>query len=253
MSGARMAFKDYFSEQAAGYASYRPHYPASLFTWLADICPQQRRVWDCASGSGQAAAALTSHFAQIIATDASFAQLNQGQPQSNIHYVCARAEQAPLASDSLDLITVAQAAHWFDLPCFYQEVDRVLTSGGVLALWCYGLFQITPAIDSVIQDYYQHTVGKYWPPERHYVEQAYDSIDFPYAERTTPEFNMQVDWNLQQVMGYLATWSATRLYKKATGKDPLTALAQQLTDIWDDSRQARVIQWPLHLKVGIKA
>ncbi|KPK55786.1 MAG: SAM-dependent methyltransferase [Thiotrichales bacterium SG8_50] len=247
-----MGFKDYFSEQAADYASYRPHYPASLFTWLADICPQRRRVWDCATGSGQAAAALKTNFAQVIATDASHAQLIQAQPQTGINYVCARAEQIPLASGSLDLITVAQAIHWFDRPRFYDEVHRLLVPNGMLALWCYGLFQITPAVDSLIQDYYQHTVGEYWPPERHHVEQGYDSIDFPYVELTTPEFNMQAEWNLQRVMGYLATWSATRHYIKATGKDPLPALAQYLTDTWGDPQQARVIQWPLHLKVGNK-
>lgn len=247
-----MGFKDYFSEQAEGYASYRPHYPASLFTWLADICPQRRRVWDCATGSGQAAAALTSHFAQVIASDASPAQLSQRQAQTNIRYVCARAEQVPLASDSLDLITVAQAAHWFDLPRFYQEVDRMLTSGGVLALWCYGLFQITPAIDAIIQHYYQHTLGDYWPPERRHIEQAYANLSFPYPLLTTPQFTMQAEWNLPQIMGYLATWSASRLYIRMIHEDPLPALQSQLAVHWGSPTQTRTVEWPLHLKAGHK-
>ena len=247
-----MAFKDYFSDHAAGYADHRPHYPAAMFNWLAQQCSRHDMAWDCATGNGQAAMALTPYFARIIATDASQAQLIEATPGNNIDYVCASAEQVPLASNSLDLITVAQAAHWFDLSRFYHEVDRLLVPHGVLALWCYGLFQITPALDSVIQDYYQHTVGKYWPPERHHVEQAYQSLDFPYVEMATPAFHMQVDWNLDQVMGYLATWSATRRYMKATGDDPLPLLAQQLTDAWGDPQQPRVIQWPLHLKVGNK-
>ena len=248
-----MSFKDYFSEQAAAYASYRPQYPPHLFAWLADVCPQHRRVWDCATGSGQAALALASHFAQVIATDASQAQLRETTPTSKVHYLCASAEQVPLASNSLDLITVGQAAHWFERPRFYEEVHRLLVPDGILALWCYGLFQITPAIDSVIQDYYQHTVGEYWPPERRHVEQAYQSLDFPYVEMTTPAYHMQVEWNLPQVMGYLATWSATRLYIKATGDDPLPRLAQQLAAAWVDPHQAFIIQWPLHLKVGNKS
>ena len=248
----RMAFKDYFSEQAEGYAGYRPHYPASLFTWLADICPQRRCVWDCATGSGQAAAALASQFEQVIATDASHAQLLQAQSQVNIHYVCASAEQVPLANDSLDLITVAQAAHWFELPHFYQQVERLLVTGGVLAIWCYGLFRITPEIDTIIQHYYQNTVGAYWPAERRYVEDAYASLSFPYAPLATPGFMMQADWNLSQVMDYLATWSATHLYMKATGANPLPALQNQLAAHWDVPTQARSVQWPLHLKVGHK-
>ena len=248
----RMAFKDYFSEQATGYASYRPHYPDNLFAWLADISPRQQRVWDCATGSGQAAAALASQFEQVIATDASQAQLLQAQTQVNIHYICARAEQVPLANNSLDLITVAQAAHWFDLPRFYQQVDRLLTAGGVLAIWCYGLFHITPEIDSIIKHIYQDTVGAYWPAERRHIEDAYANLSFPYAPLVTPGFLMQADWNLSQLIGYLATWSATRLYIKACGKDPLTDLEHQLAAHWGAPNQAHRVEWPLHLKVGLK-
>ena len=247
-----MASKDYFSDHAAGYASYRPHYPAAMFTWLAQQCEQQRNAWDCATGSGQAAVALAPYFQHVIATDASQAQLTQATPHDNIHYVCASAEQVPLASNSLDLITVAQAAHWFDRPHFYREVDRLLVPDGVLALWCYGLFQITPEIDALILDYYQHTVGEYWPPERRHIEQAYQSIGFPYTERDTPNYQMQLEWNLPQVMGYLATWSATRLFVKATGRDPLPTLEQLLTAAWGDPQQRRPIHWPIHLKAGNK-
>ena len=247
-----MAFKDYFSDHAAGYASHRPHYPAAMFDWLAQQCLSHDMAWDCATGSGQAATALAPYFERIIATDASQAQLVEATAGNNIDYVCASAEQVPLADQSLNLITVAQAAHWFDLSRFYREVDRLLVPRGILALWCYGLFQITPEIDTLIQDYYQHTVGEYWPPERRHVEQAYESIVFPYVERKSPAYHMQVEWNLDQVMGYLATWSATRLYRKATGQDPLPALTQQLTDAWGDPQQPRGIQWPLHLKVGNK-
>lgn len=247
-----MSFKDYFSEQATAYAGYRPHYPPDLFSWLAAICPQHQCVWDCATGSGQAAVALATHFTQVIATDASHEQLIQAQPQTNIHYVCASAEQVPLANNSLDLITVAQAAHWFDLPRFHRQVDRLLVAGGVLAIWCYGLFRITPAIDALIQHYYQHTLGAYWPPERWHIDQAYAQLPFPYSLLTTPRFTMQVEWNLSQVMGYLATWSATRLYIKDIGNDPLPALQSQLAVHWESPTQAHRVQWPLHLKVGHK-
>jgi len=248
-----MAFKDYFSEQAADYARYRPQYPRELFAWLAAISPRQQRAWDCATGSGQAAVALASHFAQVIATDASQAQLRQAQPHPTTHTVCASAEQMPLATATLDLITVAQAAHWFDLPRFYQEVDRLLISGGILAIWCYGLFRISPAIDACIQDYYQHTLGAYWPAERQHIDQAYSQLPFPYALLPTPPFTMQLEWNLFQVMGYLATWSATRLLIKTTGDDPLPALQEKLAVHWGAPKQPRCVQWPLHLKVGQKA
>ena len=247
-----MAFKDYFSEHAAGYADHRPHYPPAMFAWLAQQCPAHDLAWDCATGNGQAATGLAAYFDRVIATDASQAQLSQANPRDNIHYVCASAEQVPLVTNSLDLITVAQAVHWFDRPRFYAEVDRLLVPGGVLALWCYGLFHITPEIDALILDYYQHTIGNYWPPERRHIEQAYQRIDFPYTERATPNYQMQVEWNLPQVIGYLATWSATRLFIKATGRDPLPTLEQLLTVVWEGPQQPRAIDWPIYLKVANK-
>lgn len=248
-----MSFKDYFSEQAAAYASYRPHYPPELFAWLASITSRRQRAWDCATGSGQAALALASHFAQVIASDASQAQLHHAQPHTRIHYVCASAEQIPLVDTSVDLITVAQAAHWFTWPRFLQEVARVLHPGGVLAIWCYGLFQISPAIDELLRDYYQHTLGAYWPAERRHIENAYADLSLPYPPLAPPAFMMQTDWNLSQVMGYLASWSATRLYLNATRTDPLPALQARLAKHWGAPALARRVQWPLHLKVGQKA
>lgn len=247
-----MAFKDYFSTQASGYAHHRPQYPNELFAWLASISPMQQHVWDCATGSGQAAVALTAHFEQVIASDASLAQLRQAPTHRQLHYVCCQAEQVPLKNTTLDLITVAQAAHWFHLPHFYAEVERVLRPQGVLALWCYGLFQINPAIDAVIQHYYQQIIGDYWPPERRHIETAYAQLSFPYALIAAPAFGLRVEWNLAQVTGYLATWSATQLYIKAKGKDPLPGLQAELADHWGDPAQLHRVEWPLHLKVGRK-
>lgn len=247
-----MAFKDYFSTQAAGYAHHRPQYPPALFAWLASLSPHTQRVWDCASGSGQAATALSTHFEQVIASDASLAQLQQAPAQARLHYVCCQAEQVPLRNASLDLITVAQAAHWFDLPSFYAEVERLLRPDGVLAIWCYGLFQISPTIDAIIQHYYKATIGAYWPAERRHIETAYAHLPFPYALLATPAFTLEVEWNLAQVMGYLATWSATQLYLKERGEDPLPGLQAELATHWGDPELAQRVEWPLHLKVGRK-
>ena len=248
----RMAFKDYFSTQSTGYAQYRPQYPPALFAWLASLSPTQQRVWDCATGNGQAATALSAHFEQVIASDASLAQLRQAPAHANLHYVCCNAEQVPLGNVSLDLITVAQAAHWFDLPRFYPEVERLLRPAGVLAIWCYGLFHINPAIDAIIQHYYEDTLGAYWPAERHHIEQAYAYLPFPYTQMQTPAFNLQVKWDQSQVMGYLATWSATQLCIKTSGKDPLPGLQAELAGHWGDPEQVHRVEWPLHLKVGRK-
>ncbi len=245
-----MTFKDYFSGHASDYASYRPHYPATLFEWLAEQVPACDRALDCACGNGQAARALADHFQHVIASDASLPQLQAAPPHPRVDYICARAEQIPLPDAGLDLLAVAQAAHWFDLPAFHAEAARVLRPGGLLAIWGYGLTRITPAIDAVIDDYYTNTLHDYWPPERRHLEQACQTLAFPWPELDPPDRVMTADWTLAQLLGYLSTWSATRLYIKVTGHDPLPALAQQLEAEWGDADTPRTVTWPLFIRAG---
>jgi riboflavin synthase len=72
-------FKDHFSTASDRYAAHRPDYPPELFDWLASLCPQHDLAWDCATGNGQAALGLTTHFRRIVASDASAAQIRHAQ------------------------------------------------------------------------------------------------------------------------------------------------------------------------------
>src|SRR5262245_26273424 len=139
-----MSFKDHFSTQAGEYMLYRPRYPRALFEFLASIAPARDRAWDCGTGNGQAATALAEFFAEVVATDPSASQLVHARRHPKVRYLEAAAEQCPLADESVDLVTVAQAVHWFDLTKFYAEVRRVGRAGGVLAVWSYGLAKISP-------------------------------------------------------------------------------------------------------------
>jgi len=247
-----MGFRDYFSGHARDYASYRPGYPDALFSWLAANSPEHNLALDCATGNGQAAVALAGHFRQVIATDASARQLAAASTSPAVTYICATAEHLPLADTSVDLVSVAQGAHWFDMPAFNQEAGRVLRRGGLLALWWYGLFTINPDIDAVIQDYYRGTLEPCWPAERDHIDTNYQALPFPYAPLDHPAFRMSADWDLDQVMGYLATWSATRLYIKEYGNDPLPALRSRLQTRWGDPTTRQTIHWPLQLRAGTK-
>jgi len=247
-----MDFKDHFSETAAGYATFRPHYPEALFAYLAGVTPRRERAWDCATGSGQAAIGLAKHFRQVIATDASAEQIAHALPNRRIDYRVAPAEKSGLAPESIDLVTVAQALHWFDIPVFFQEVKRVLTSGGILAVWCYQLFTIDPAIDPLILRFYGETLGPYWPPERKLVEEGYRSISFPFTELEPPSFSMASSVTLDQLGGYLRTWSAVRRYLTERGLDPVTDLLAAIAEVWGDPAAPRRTTSPLRLRVGRK-
>ena len=136
------SFHDHFSDVAKRYADFRPHYPAALFDYLATLVPRTPLVWDCACGNGQATVDLAERFERVIATDASREQVASARPNPKVEYRVAPAEQSGLPAESVGLITVAQALHWFDLDRFYAEARRVLYSNGVLAAWAYGVNEV---------------------------------------------------------------------------------------------------------------
>lgn len=244
-----MAFKDYFSRQATDYAIYRPRYPAELFAWLAQQATHHDQAWDCATGNGQAAIALTQYFQHVMATDGSANQISQAAAHPQVTYQVALAEQSQLAAKTIDLITVAQAAHWFDLEKFYVEVCRVAKPGGILALWRYGMPALnSPALDTVLQDFHNNVLGPFWPPERVIVEAGYDTLPFPFQEILPPPFSMEAEWTLPQLLGYFSTWSGTQNFMAARGYNPLEALAVEMETLWEGDR--RWVTWPMSLRAG---
>lgn len=243
-------FKDHFSSASDRYAAYRPDYPAALFAWLAGLCAEHDLAWDCATGSGQAAPGLAPHFRHVVATDASAEQVRHAAPHPLIDYRVAPAEASGLADHGVDLVAVAQAAHWFDLPRFYAEAARVLKPGGAIAVWGYGRMLLPGEMDALFQRFYAETVGPYWPPERVLIDDAYRSLDFPFTEIESPAFAIEVEWTLPRLLDYLSTWSAVKRYQAARGRDPLPALLAELRSLWGDPEAARALQWPLFLRAG---
>lgn len=246
----RVNFKDHFSGHATQYARHRPDYPPALFEYLAQKVKQHETAWDCGTGSGQAALRLVEYFDRVMATDPSAEQIRNAVRHEKISYAVAPAEQSEIASRSVDLITVAQALHWFDMDRFYREARRVLKPEGMLAVWCYGLSRINPAVDQVVQHYYTNIVGSYWPPERRFIDEKYETIPFPFVELPTPEFHMKTEWDLDDFMGYLHTWSATRRFQDKNQQDPLNMVQRLLVKTWGETRARQTVSWPLYLRLG---
>lgn len=244
-----MTFKDHFSQQAAAYRRHRPAYPAPLIEFVAAQAPGRRLAVDCATGNGQAAVALARHFDAVLAVDGSASQLSRAEPQPRVHYAAALAERLPLGDRSAELVAAAQAAHWFDFERFHAECRRVLVPGGVVAVWTYEKFRVNAAVDAVIDDFYANVVGGDWPAERRFVEQGYRTLPFPWPELPAPGFQLETDWDLAQVLGYLATWSSVQRYKERTGEDPLQSLGPRLAAVWPRSVALR-LRWPIHLRLG---
>jgi SAM-dependent methyltransferase len=242
-------FKDHFSKGSAGYAAHRPSYPPQLVDFLAAAAPATRLALDCGCGSGQLSVLLADRFDRVVATDASAAQIENAEAAPRVEYRIAPAERSGLPDASVDLVTVAQAAHWLDLEVFYDEVRRVAAPRAVLALVTYGILVVDGGADPVVQSYYR-ALGSYWPPERRHVEEGYRSLPFPFLEIEAPPIAMEVRWRLADLMGYVDTWSASKEAEKALGRAPRDRFADELAQAWGDPEARRLVQWPLSLRVA---
>ena len=242
-----MSFKDLFSDRPEAYARYRPTYPAALFAWLAANAPARRLAIDVATGNGQAAVGLAQHFERVLGLDPSEAQLGSARTHPRVEYRQSRAEQLVADDASADALVVAQALHWFDPAAFFREVRRVLVPGGLLAVSCYQLTAITPEVDAVVMKLYEDQLGAYWEPERRLVETGYRTIGFPFPELAVPAFDMRTEWNVEDLIGYLGTWSPLKRFRRERGFDPLAAIVPELRAAWGDARE-RVAVWPFTVR-----
>jgi SAM-dependent methyltransferase len=250
LSGSRFSghrFPDHFSGHAGDYAEYRPQYPEALYRFLTDNCQQHELAWDCATGNGQAALSLAGYFEHVLATDASPEQIVAATAHPDISYSVAAAKSSGIAAASVDLVTVAQALHWFDTEAFFAEATRIVKPGGLLAAWCYQKSSVEADIDPVLDAMFDE-VEDYWPPERDIVMNCYRDIVFPWPEIEVPPISMIEDWTVEQMLGYCRTWSASQRYQEDRGIDPVAAHESELRHAWGEV--TRAVNWPLTIRVA---
>ena len=243
-------FKDHFSGCATNYAAHRPTYPVQLVEELARISPRRALALDCGCGTGQLSVLLADRFDEVVATDASHSQIEKAQPHERVRYRTSLAEESGLPDSSVDLVTVAQAAHWLDLPKVYAEVRRVARPNAVICLITYGVLHVEGEVDSLVQRFYWETIGPHWPPERRHVEDGYRSLPFPFPAAQLPELAIEVSWRLNDLVGYINTWSAVKAAEKALGMNPAEQFEKDLRPIWGDPTARRQVKWPLSLRAG---
>lgn len=242
--------KNWFDEGGQTYAQYRPDYPSELSAFLHSVAPDGRLALDVGCGTGQLTQQLADHFAAVVGIDPSADQIANATPHERVRYECAPAEQLPLPEASVSLITAAQAAHWFQLAAFYQEVRRVAIRGGILALISYGVLELESDLADRFLRFYSKEVGPYWPPERTLVDEGYRTIDFPFVEIAAPPLQIRRQWTLKELLGYISTWSAVRRAREAGREDILHAFADEFAEAWGDAGLRRPVAWPIKMRVG---
>jgi len=239
--------KDLFSSNSLHYKQARPNYSIQIVKEILKHVPERNFAWDCGAGSGQFTQLLAPYFNHVVATDISEAQLQQAPYFENVSYQVQAAEQTSIAAHSIDLVTVAQAIHWFDFDAFYKEVKRVLKPQGIFAAIGYGLIEVQDAaINSLVQQLYFETLNGYWDAERRYIDELYQTIPFPFNEQAFPELRLQYQWSPQQLLSYLRTWSALKHYQDKNDHDPL----QRISAVLQTAPDNLDVTFPVLLRVG---
>lgn len=241
--------KDNFSTQSEQYSKYRPGYPLDFFEYINSIVQSKQNAWDCGTGNGQVAGELAKTFEKVYATDISQSQINNGRQVANILYSVQPAEKTNFSNNSFDLIIVAQAVHWFDFEKFYTEVSRTAKNDALLCVVGYNRPKISPPVDTLITNFYENVIGKYWDKERKYVDENYKTIPFPFVKILTPNFTNKVCWTLDHFIGYLNTWSAVKRFIQQNGQNPVDKLRSELEQNWGKG-QTLEVNFPLLLRIG---
>ena len=240
--------KDRFSNHASGYATFRPTYPKELYEFLLKHVKRNHVAWDCGTGNGQVARDLAPYFKEVRATDISINQIKQAVPSANIYYSISPAEKTSFPDATFDLITVAQAIHWFNIQEFYSEVTRVARPDAFLAVWGYGVLRVSPPVDELIDDFYVNIIGPYWDAGRKLIDDHYKSVPFPFEEISAPSFGFSFEWTLAAFEGYLGTWSSVQKYIVANSANPVGALIEKIKLHWDAQKLS--VKFPLFMRCG---
>lgn len=239
--------KDNFSSQSGNYAKYRPKYPSGVYDLIKENLSSYSRAWDCGTGNGQVAAELSKFFTIVEATDISSNQLKKAIKKDNIHYSIQPAEKTGFPDNYFDLIISAQAVHWFNFSQFYSEVNRCLKPDGLLVLMGYGLFNSNSQTNKIIHNFYNNIIGSFWDEERKHLDEAYESIPFPFKKIKTPGFVQSYTWDIDHLLGYLRTWSAVKHYIKSEAKDPVSLIENDLRRAFGNQNE---VNFPILLKMG---
>jgi len=242
--------KDLFSKQSDLYARYRPTYPKELYDYILSFVKEKNTAWDCATGNGQAAVVLSEYFKKVIATDISVSQIEKATSKENIEYLVCSAESTPFEENTFDLVTVAQAYHWIKWNEFKKEATRICKPGAIIAVWMYYNHKTgDDKVDKAVKNFYENVTKPYWDYERKHVEDLYATVEFDYELLPVKDFETVLNWQREDLLGYISSWSAVQKYIKTNGNSPIPIIEEEIKKLWTEGEVKKVL-FPIYLKLG---
>ncbi len=197
-------------------------YPEELIKctkqFIADSGISRELVVDIGCGSGQSILPWTDVFTSCVGTDISPAQVEcarQSVVRDNVKFEVCSADKLPFGDKTVDMLTCAAAWHWMDYTTVIPEIQRVLKSSGVVAIFCYSRpLLCNPQADVFMKEFYSGTLGKYWHPRRKHVDDMYKQLPMPYPTKIERVFHHKRTIPCSDFFGYLGTWSSYIAYRE---------------------------------------
>ena len=231
-----------FENQGQNYEDYRPKYPEPFITKLIELSKGKKTYLDIATGTGQLLFQLYPYFSEIcVGNDASISQLKIAQnnlnkilqsqclirPHIELIHSDAMIIEEELRKRSLftkfDLITIAEALHWFDYEKLFDYInDNLLSKDGILCILSYYPSECEFNVKDVefrkkAHQYYEKfyfTIRSYFACNQDSIYSGYSDIDFEkyYKNVSREKYIEGIPMSVESFIKYLKTWSGYNTY-----------------------------------------
>ncbi len=219
-----------FSPRVEDYSRHRPSYPAEVIAFLERECglTRQYRVADIGSGTGLLSELFLHFGCEVTGVDPNAGMRAAGErllaAWPRFHSVNGRAEATTLPDDSVDLVSAAQAFHWFSPDAARTEFQRILKPRGWVAL-VWNERVRSPGFNAGYDD----LVTRYGPERRHAATSDLDHFFSEHGWRLA-QFPNQQHFDREGLRGRFASSS----YAPLPGAANYEALMRELDGLFDE-------------------
>jgi ubiquinone/menaquinone biosynthesis C-methylase UbiE len=259
-----MSVKLFESEEHAKiYSQARPSYPIELVEKIIEFMKEKNvdsfdLAVDVGCGNGQATHLFSPYFKNTFGYDVSENQIKEAKKTSmddKISFYVSPSEKLPLKNDSVSLVTVAAAIHWFNLDKFYAECNRILRPNGVLAIFAYFLPTVTNTskpdlLSKKIEDFLK-VLRPYFAKEIEIIEQRYKTVKPPFNEiQRDILFKNELKWKIEHLIKFLETLSGYQSFNiKNPGNNFIKSFRMDILEIVKDEVDAENIELTVNFEV----